>query len=209
MFGHRLVARGLAGVCSRMWGFPPTIIPLVVEHMGPLRALLWYAANFPRYLISWNTLGSVRTHLACAVVSLRNGCEYCAHGHIYALELLHLRGQKLLSLPFLQPWNATDLEDWIGLDDRALRQRLRATLVEAGLHAEALWTDRVLALADGSQQPVDAAESRIAHLVGMVTTMNRIAVAGGAAPDEAHDPVNKDAAVKARHAALRAAAASI
>ena len=41
----------------------------------------------------------------------------------------------------------------------------------------------------------------------MADTMNRIAVSGGATPDEAHDPVNKNAAVKARHAALRAAAA--
>jgi hypothetical protein len=39
----------------------------------------------------------------------------------------------------------------------------------------------------------------------MVTTMNVIANAADAAPQEAHDPVNKNAAVKAQHAALRAA----
>jgi hypothetical protein len=40
----------------------------------------------------------------------------------------------------------------------------------------------------------------------MADTASRIAAAGNAAPDEAHDPVNKDAAVKARHAELRATA---
>ena len=64
----------------------------------------------------------------------------------------------------------------------------------------------MVALADGSQQPVDGDEARIVHLMRMADTMNKIAISGGARPDEAHDPVNKNAAVKARHAALRAAA---
>ena len=64
-----------------------------------------------------------------------------------------------------------------------------------------------MALAEGSQTPVDAAEVRLAHVIRMADTASRIAAAGNAAPDEAHDPVNKDAAVKARHAELRSAAA--
>jgi hypothetical protein len=64
----------------------------------------------------------------------------------------------------------------------------------------------MVALADGSQQPVDGSEARIVHLMRMASTMNKIAISGGVQPEEAQDPVNKNAAVKARHAALRAAA---
>jgi hypothetical protein len=139
-------------------------------------------------------------HLACIVVSLRNGCGYCAYGHVYALELLYLRQHGRLF-----PLDAKALDEWYGLDARALRNRLRTVLVMAGLHTEAIWVDRMVALAEGSQTPVDAAEVRLAHVIRMADTASRIAAADNAAPDEAHDPVNKDAAVKARHAALRSA----
>ena len=91
MVGKRLAVRGLETLCRAMWGFPPTIIRLVVDHMGPLRAIGWFGAHMPRFLISRVVLGPVRVHLACIVVSLRNGCGYCAYGHVYALELLYMR----------------------------------------------------------------------------------------------------------------------
>ena len=74
------------------------------------------------------------------------------------------------------------------------------------MHVEALWADRVLALADGSQSPMDATEVRLAQIVRMVTAMNEVAVAGQPALGEAHDPVNKAATVKRAHAVLRDAA---
>jgi hypothetical protein len=42
----------------------------------------------------------------------------------------------------------------------------------------------------------------------MISEMNRIADAIGASPDGAQDAVNKDVGLKARHAALRHAAAT-
>ena len=202
MLGKRLAVRGLETLCRAMWGFPPTIIGLVVDHMGPLRAIGWFGAHMPRFLASRVALGPVRVHLACIVVSLRNGCGYCAYGHVYALELLYLRHHGRLF-----PIDATALDDWYDVDARTLRVRLRTALATAGLHTEAIWVDRVVALAEGTQIPVDAAEARLAHVIRMADTASRIAAAGNAAPDEAHDPVNKDAAVKARHAELRSAAA--
>jgi len=201
MIGKRLAVRGLEALCRAMWGFPPAIIGLVVEHMGPLRAIGWFAAHMPRLLATRVALGPVRVHLACVVVSLRDGCGYCAYGHVYALELLHLRQHGRLF-----PIDATALDDWYDLDPRTLRVRLRMALADAGLHREAVWVDRIVALAEGSQAPVDAAEARLAHVIRTADTASRIAAAGNAAPDEAHDPVNKDAAVKARHAEMRAAA---
>jgi alkylhydroperoxidase family enzyme len=202
MIGKRLAVRGLEALCRAMWGFPPTFIRLVVDHMGPLRAIGWFGAHMPRFLAARVALGPVRVHLACIVVSLRNGCGYCAYGHVYALELLYLRQHGRLF-----PIDATALDDWYDLDPRALRVRLRTALADAGLHREAVWVDRIVALAEGSQTPVDAAEVRLAHVIRMADTASRIAAAADAAPDQAHDPVNKDAVVKARHAELRAAAA--
>lgn len=201
MTGKRLAIRGLEALCRMMWGFPPTIITLVVDAMGPMRAIGWFAAHMPRFLTSRVVLGPVRVHLACIVVSLRNGCAYCAYGHVYALELLYLRQHGRLF-----PLDAKALDAWYGLDARALRNRLRSVLAAAGMHTEAIWVDRIIELAEGSQAPVDAAEARLAHVIRMADTASRIAVAKGAPPDEAHDPVNKDVAVKARHAELRAAA---
>ncbi len=200
MIGKRLAVRGLEALCRMMWGFPPTIITLIVEHMGPLRAICWFAGHMPRLLAARVAVGPVRVHLACIVVALRNGCAYCAYGHVYALELLYLRQHGRLF-----PLDAKALDQWYGLDARTLRNRLRTVLAAAGLHTEAIWVDRMIDLADGSQLPVDAAEARLAHVMRMADTASRIAVARDAPPDEAHDPINKDTAVKTRHAALRAA----
>jgi AhpD family alkylhydroperoxidase len=201
---NALAERLLDRACRAMWGFSPSIVPVMVAARGPLGALRWFGVHMPRFLASMRVLGPVRAHLAVVVVSLRNDCLYCAHGHVYALELLHLRDHDR---PF--PLDRASLPDWLGLDDRTLRRRLHAVLAEAGLHVEAIWADRVLDLASGRQQPLDAAEARLAHIVRMVGSMNAVSLAAGPALDEAHDPVNKDVAVKARHAALRAPAGPV
>ena len=117
------------------------------------------------------------------VTSLRNGCIYCAHGHVYALELLYVRDHGRLF-----PIDANALDEWFGLDARALRRKLHAALAEAGLHTEVIWADRIVALADGSQQPVDGDEARIVHLMRMADTMNEIAVSAGSGPRRRRTP---------------------
>jgi hypothetical protein len=198
----RLVIGALEAMCRLLWGFAPRMIAQIVQRMGAVRAVGWFAANFPRYLMTMHVLGPTRMHLACVTISLNNSCTYCAYGHAYALELIHLRDRGRLF-----PVDARTIASWLNLDPRRLGSRLRGVLHEADLHAEALWVDRTLALASGAQQPVDGIELRLAHLVRMLGTINRIAVDSGVAPDEAQNPINKDAAVKARHAALRASAA--
>jgi hypothetical protein len=95
--------------------------------------------------------------------------------------------------------------DWIGLRPAELRRRMVDVLQQADLHGEALWVDTTLALASGAQRAVDAPEARIAHLVSMFRVLNDVGIAGDVEPDEAHDPRNKDAALKARHHELRGA----
>jgi hypothetical protein len=198
---ERLVTTVIWAMCRTLWGFSPRMIPHVVHTMGPLRAAMWFASHFPRYLWTLRVLGPTRFHLVCVVISLHNNCTYCAFGHAYALELIHLRDRNRLF-----PLDAVTIADWLDLEPRELQRRLHGVLREAGLHVEALWVDRTLALATGKQKPMDRTEARIAHLVGMIGTINRIAVQSQVEPDEAQNPVNKDAAVKARYAELRAEA---
>jgi alkylhydroperoxidase family enzyme len=197
---ERVVTRLLGTMCRALWGFTPRMLPHIVRALGPGGALAWFAANFPRYLWTLQVLGPLRTHLAAVAISLYNGCTYCAYGHAYALELIYLRDRGRLF-----PVDARTLASWHGLAPRELAARLRRALQEADLHVEALWVDRTIALAEGAQ-PIDDSEARLAHMVRMFGRMNRIAVAAGIDPDEAQNPVNKDAALKQRHAQLRTAA---
>lgn len=196
----RFVTRLLEALCRVLWGFAPRMIPHVVGTLGPGRSVLWFAVNMPRLLWTMHALGPMRTHLAAAAISLHNGCTYCAYGHAFALELVYLRDRGRLF-----PVDARTIATWKDLPPRELAQRLRQVLHDAGLHAEALWVDRTLALATGATRPVDADEARIAHLVRMIGRMNRIAVDAGVEPDEAQNPVNKNLALKRRYAQLRAA----
>jgi hypothetical protein len=194
----RLVAGGIGACCRQMWGFTPRVIAGVVQDKGSIRALVWFAANMPRYLTTMRVLGPVRTHLACATISLYNSCVYCAFGQTYALELIYLRDTGRLF-----PLDVRLLSEWMHLEPRQLGTRLRAVLGEAGMHTEALWVDRTLSFLVGEQQPIDESEARLAHLVRMINEMNRIANAMAAEPDGAQNPINKDVALKARHAELR------
>lgn len=199
---ERLATGLLETMCRAMWGFTPKMIKHIVRRLGPLGAPAWFAANMPRYLWTMHVLGPLRTHLAALAISLYNGCTYCAYGHAYALELIYLRDHGRLF-----PVSARTLATWHDLTPRQLGVRLRSTLQEADLHVEALWVDRTLALADGATWPVDRDEVRLAHMVGMFGRINRIAVEAGVDPDEAQNPINKDAALKQRYLQLRTAAA--
>jgi hypothetical protein len=194
----RFAVRALEGIGQQLWGFPPRLMAPIVAQLGALRALGWFVRNMPRYERTLRALGPMRTHLACTLISLHNGCRYCSFGHLYAVELVYLeqRGE-------LFPIDATSVPDWIGLRPNDLRRRMVDVLQQAELHSEVLWVDATLALACGDQRPVDAQEARIAHLVSMFRVLNDVGMASGIDPDEAHDPLNKDAGLKARHHELR------
>lgn len=196
----RAVVRTFEVTVRAMWGFTPRVMEHLVADLGPLRAVGFMATHMPRYQRTLQVLGPLRTHLACLAISLVNGCRYCAFGQAYALELLHLREHGALF-----PIDAQSLSTWIDLPIEELRGRLHLVLEAAGLHAEVVWIDGTIDLATGAQQPIDADEARIAHLVVMIGQLNRVGIAHGIEPDEAHDPVNKDAALRARCAELRAA----
>lgn len=196
--------RGLAvnlleGIGRKPWGFPPLLMPFIVDQLGPMRAILWFLRNMPRYERTLKALGPLRTHLACVAVSLHNGCRYCTFGHAYAVELHYFQQHNRLF-----PVDAATIATWIGLPMADLRNRLRSTLEQAGLQVEVLWVDLALTMTDGRQGPMDRNEGRIAHLVRMFAVLNAVGIAGKVPLDEAHDPLNKDIELKSRLAELRA-----
>jgi hypothetical protein len=197
----RFAVRALEWLGQQLWGFPPRLMGPIVHQMGAVQALGWFVRNMPRYERTLRVLGPLRTHLACTLVSLHNGCRYCSFGHAYAAELVYLTERGTLL-----PLDAHEVSEWIGLEPAELRQRMVNALQRADLHGEVLWVDRTLALAGGTQEPVDAHEARIAHLVSMFGVLNAVGIAGAVEPDEAHDPLNKDVELKARHSALRRSA---
>jgi hypothetical protein len=201
-----MAERGLDGIAvgtlealgKRLWGFTPRLMSSIVAELGPAGALTWFAANMPRYERTLRVLGPLRTHLACTVISLHNGCRYCSFGHAYAVELVYLKQRERVF-----PVDAHMVSEWTELPPGELRDKMCDVLEKADLHSEVIWVDRTLAIARGRQRPVDRPEARIAHLVRMFALLNAVGVAGGVEPDEAHDPVNKDRALKARNAELR------
>lgn len=195
---ERLAVRLLERLGHQLWGFPPRLMAPIVAELGAVRAVGWFAGNMPRYERTLRLLGPLRTHLACTVVSLHNGCRYCSFGHAYAVELIYLKERGRVF-----PCDAQAMAEWLELEPGELRQRMVDVLERADLHSEVLWVDRTLALAGGLQRPVDQDEARIAHLVRMFAVLNTIGKAGAVKPDEAHDPINKDAALKARNRELR------
>jgi hypothetical protein len=192
----------LEGIAKRLWGFRPRLMPVIVENLGAARALGWFACNMPRYEWTRRTFGPFRTHLLTTAVSLVNGCRYCTFGHAYALQLTYLRDRDDLF-----PLDEHTITALLRLSTADIRDRLVNAAQSAGLGSEVPWIDRTFALAVGTQQPVDRDDSRLAHLVRMFGVLNACAIAGDVVPDEAHDPANRDRALKDSYARRRAATA--
>jgi alkylhydroperoxidase family enzyme len=199
-----IVDRAAVGVLNALgrslWGFPPRLMAALVDRGGALRTLAWFAANMPRYELTRRALGALRTHLITTSISLVNGCEYCAFGHGYAMELIYLREHGTLF-----PRSVDELLALRRHEPDEIRAELADALEAAGLPDEVPWIERAIALTAGTAQPT-ANDARLTHLVAMFALLNGTGIACGTEPDEAHDPVNKDVALKERLRSLRAAA---
>ncbi len=201
---ERLVAGYFGSQCRRRWGWSPRTIPALVEQKGAVGAFFWLLSYIWRYRATTLAFGPLRTHLTCTAVALHNDCAYSAQGHAHALEMHYFRERNRLF-----PVTAQTIAGWHGLGTRELGERLRGALHEAGMHVEAVWVQRILDLAAGTQQPVDVVEVRLARVVGAVTVMNHAVRSWESEPEGAMDPINRDAALKARMAAARAAEAAV
>ncbi|MBO0851333.1 MAG: hypothetical protein J2P20_17865, partial [Pseudonocardia sp.] len=76
----------------------------------------------------------------------------------------------------------------------------------AGLHTEVRSLERAIELTVAEdRRATDDDDMRIAHLVRMFGVLNSVGISDHTEPDQAHSRLNKDSALKARYAHLRAA----
>ena len=191
----------LSAISNRLWDLRANLMADIVDQHGSIGAMTWFARNMPRYeriLAAW---GPIRTHLVTTVLSLDTGCAYCSFGHAHAFQLHYFRDTDRLF-----PLSEDDLLALNGADRDALTTALHHALVQADLGHEWPAVERALELKDGAT--VDGADDEAAaHLVSMFEWLNACGIAGSTEPDEAHDPINKDIALKTRYAEARAARA--
>jgi hypothetical protein len=194
---HGAARRALEGFAKVRWGFAPAVMPFIVEQLGPLQAVGWFVTNMPRYERTLSLLGPIKTHLLAAEISILAGCRYCTHGHARAFGLHHFRTYGRLFL--------LDEVDFVALhraEPETVAKRLDEALGQSGLDDEARVLERMRVLRQGEPATTDTDE-RIAHLLQMFATLNTCAVSAAVEPDEAHDPIHKDVALRDRYDAAR------
>jgi hypothetical protein len=169
----------------------------IVDQLGPLGSLGWFARNMPRYERTLRRYGPVRTHLLAMTVSLANGCPYCAYGHALAFELSYFRAYDT---PFQLDEN--ELVALHGRDLAEIKEQLLPVLRASEASAEVDWVERLTELLGGAE-PVGPDDRRLAHIAAMLGALNACAIANNTPRDQAHDPINKDAELKQRYTAAR------
>jgi len=197
----RWAKRLLEALGRSLWGFSPRLMREIVGRLGPLGALGWFLANMPRYERTLKALGPLSTHLLCLGISLRNGCPYCTYGHACAFELHYLRERDRLF-----PLAEHEIVALRRLEPELLVERLAEALRAGDLAGEIPLLRRLWALSEGRDGAPGEHDRRLRHLLRMFAVLNTCAIESNVAPDEAHDPINKDRALKDRYAALREAA---
>ena len=181
-----------------LWGFKPNQMRAIGEQHGAAKALSWFLLNMPRYERTVKDWGPVRTHLMVTEISVLNGCPYCTYGHAYALQLLYLKqtGQLL-------PVDEQQIVAWHALDEAAAIDQFKSLVQSTELAEYQHRLDRMLLLRQGAELPASKEDHRILHLLSMFGFLNQCGINGKTTPDQAHDPVNKDTALKEKYRQLR------
>ncbi|WP_028922031.1 hypothetical protein [Pseudonocardia acaciae] len=200
-----VLARGVTVVLERlgthMWGFPPRLMAPIVVELRPMRTVVWFVWNMPRYERTLRAFGPVRTHLICTLISLVNGCRYCTYAHGRALQLAYLHHYQRLF-----PLSEHAIGRLRGMPPGAIRHCMVTAAHNAGLYNEVRWLDRAIELTLAEDRsPTERDDVRVSHLVRMFSVLNSVAIASNIDPDEAHSPLNKDRALTLRYDNLRAA----
>ncbi len=187
----------LKGVTNRVWGVRANVMDDVVARYGTVRSMWWFGRRMSTYdkiVAEW---GPIRTHLLVTTLALITGCRYHTVSHGTAFQLRYF---ELADVPF--PLSDDDLLALIGADADTIVAVLDHALTEAGLPDEVPWLARLLRMRDGAKA-ADADDKRLRHLVTMFGRLTDIAIAADTAPDEAHDPVNRNRELRDRYAQAR------
>ena len=201
-FFERIAVRILLLVARTKWGVTAVIMPVIVQRFGPFGAFRWLAKNLPKYERSIVDLGPIRANLVCATASLLNGCSYCTYAHGRAFELYYFEKYDRLF-----PLDEHEFISLIPLTDESVREKLEASLTEAGLADEVVVLRRLYSLKLENATPTSSVEDGyLMHALQMFDDLNFCAIDSQLALDDSHDRINKDTDLKARYAEARLAA---
>jgi hypothetical protein len=197
---QRMAVGVLRRITTTLWGAPPLLLPQIVQHLGAFGALSWFVRNLPEYESILKKWGPIRTHLLCTEASLLNGCSYCTHAHAYAFELHYFREKGRL-FPL-------DEHELVGLrdgSDEELRAAIKQALSGADMTEDQALFDRMWKLKLEGHTGTDETDRRLGHLLRMFEMLNFCGIDAQTPADHAHDPINKDDALKLRYAEARLA----
>lgn len=196
----RLATWLLLTIARTLWGLPVGLMPVLVDRLGAFGALRWMARNLPRYEKMLKEMGSLRGHLVATFISMLNGCYYCAYAHARAFELLFFQSRQALF-----PLDEHQLVDLVVLPDQEVKARLEAAFQSAQLpDGPALFTRLAqMKYGGGEAGPATAEDGHLRHAIQMFEVLNFCGISTDVPLDGAHDPINKDADLKARYAQAR------
>ena len=174
-----------------LWGFKPNLMRSIGEQHGAAKALTWFVRNMPRYEKTVKDWGPIRTHLLVTEISVLNGCPYCTYGHAYALQLHYFKetGQLL-------PVDENEMVAWHTLSEAEAIGQFRSLIQSSKLIGEHQTLGRMLVLRQDNEQPASKEDDQILHLVKMFSFLNQCGISGKTRLDQAHDAINKDAALR-------------
>lgn len=190
----------LETIGSVLWGFKPNLMKHIVEQYGTWPSLTWFVRNMPTYEKTLKAWGPIRTHLLAVEISVLNSCPYCTYGHAYALQLHYLKARGKL-----MPVDENTIVSWHELPEADVVDRFQQLIDSADLLPERPVLEQMLLLRQGKTQPVSEEGHRIVHLLQMFAFLNQCGVRGQTLPDQAHDPINKDLALRQEYKRLRSA----
>lgn len=205
-FSQGAAVRLLEFIGSHLWSFKPNMMRHFVLEYGSVKAVVWFARNMPKYERILQNWGPVRTHLISTTLSTLQGCAYCTYGHAYALQLQYYKQTDRLF-----PLDEQTLFELHKVAEKDVFKQLSTALAEAGLQSEIQWLEKLASLRSMSprQQQTAATENPdindLLHLLNMFAVLNYCGIKHQVVPDEAHDPINRDTALRARYAERRGA----
>jgi hypothetical protein len=189
----------LLTIARTLWGLPVGLMPVLVDRLGGFGALRWMARNLPQYERMLKDLGPLRGHLVATFISMLNGCYYCAYAHARAFELHFFKSRGALF-----PLDEHQLVDLIVLPDPEVKARLEAAFQEAQLPEGLPLFTRLVALKYGDTElPAGPEDGHLRHALQMFEVLNFCGISTAVPLDGAHDPINKDGALKERYAQAR------
>ncbi len=196
---QRIAVKILESIGTHLWGFKPNMMRHFVLEYGAFKSVVWFVKHMPKYEKILKKWGAVRTHFVSTVFSTVQGCAYCTYGHAYAMQLHYFKQTGKLF-----PLDESELIELHGLPEENIVKRLGTALTEAGLPDEVEILNKISTLREHLPTgQLSQDDDYLLHLKSMFSVLNSCGIKRQVAPDEAHDPINRDEQLRERYAVAR------